>query len=359
MRTRRLLVLVLGALLIAVPAAQSASPDVLVSQVYAGGGNSGATYANDFVELFNRGSAAVDLSGWSVQYATATGTSWTATALAGTIAPGHHYLVQFASSGAVGATLPAADAAGTTNLANTGGKVALVHDTTSLTCGAAAGSCSAVAAVHDLLGYGSATDFEGTAAPALSATTAAVRGGNGCTDTDANAVDFTAAAPVAHNLLSATATCGGSSGTGVGGSAAVDVDVQSVLSLSLERAAISFGTVAAGDTPAPIGERVTVVSTAATGYALSVRRTTFTPADLPLGLSATAPAGGQLGSGLGGGAIAAIPVPPAVDLLIGTTAAASAPAGDAWPTAIGFAAPIPVVPPGHYTSTITYTVIAR
>ena len=57
--------------LLAVPIASGASPDLVVSQVYAGGGNSGATYANDFVELFNRGSASVDLSGWSLQYATA------------------------------------------------------------------------------------------------------------------------------------------------------------------------------------------------------------------------------------------------------------------------------------------------
>ena len=79
--------------LLAVPIASGASPDLVVSQVYAGGGNSGATYANDFVELFNRGSASVDLSGWSVQYATSSGTSWQVTALAGSLAPGHHYLV--------------------------------------------------------------------------------------------------------------------------------------------------------------------------------------------------------------------------------------------------------------------------
>ena len=41
--------------------------------------NSAAPYTNDYVELFNRGSSAVDLSGWTVQYATAAGTAWTAT----------------------------------------------------------------------------------------------------------------------------------------------------------------------------------------------------------------------------------------------------------------------------------------
>ena len=100
----RALALVLFTLLVAggvlaVPAARSASPDVVVSQVFAGGGNAGAPFANDFVELFNRGSTAVDVSGWTVQYASAAGTTWQATALTGSIAPGRHYLVQLASAG--------------------------------------------------------------------------------------------------------------------------------------------------------------------------------------------------------------------------------------------------------------------
>ena len=74
--------------------------------------------------------------------------------------------------------------------------------------------------------------------------------------------------------------------------AGVDVDIQPVLSLTLERPTISFGAVVAGDTPAAVSERVTVVSNNATGYALSVHRTAFTPADLPLAISGSAPAGG-------------------------------------------------------------------
>ena len=55
---------------------------------------------------------------------------------------------------------------------------------TALTCGATAGSCSANANVADLIGYGSATDYEGAAAaPALNSTTAALRADNGCKDT--------------------------------------------------------------------------------------------------------------------------------------------------------------------------------
>jgi hypothetical protein len=362
-RIRLLVLLCLSGLLLAAPAAQSASPGLVVGQVFAGGGNSGATFANDYVELFNRGTAAVDLSGWTVQYATASGTSWQATALTGSVAPGRYYLVQLASGGTAGAPVPAPDATGTTNMAASGGKVALVHDVSALACGATAGSCSATPAVVDLLGYGSATDYEGTGpAAALGNTTAAVRAGEGCVDTDANSADFAAATPAPRNSGSPAATCGSApppSGSGVAAGAAVDIQIEPVLSIALERPSVSFGSVAAGASPAAVSERVTVVSNNSTGYALSVHRSAFAPADLPLGLSASAPGGGQLGSALAGGATAPIPIAPAADLLVGTTAAASAAAGDAWPTSIGFTSPIPAVASGRYTPTVTYTVIGR
>ena len=57
------------------------------------------------------------------------------------------------------------------------------------------------------------------------------------------------------------------------------------------------------------------MSNNAAGYALTVHRSAFAPADLPLGLAASAPSGGQLGGSLGGGAMAPIPIPPAPDLL--------------------------------------------
>jgi hypothetical protein len=330
--------------------------------VFAGGGNSGAAYANDFVELFNRGSSAVEVSGWTLQYASAAGTSWQATALNGSIAPGRRHLVQLASAGAVGAPLPTADSTGTTNLAVSGGKIAVVRDTTPLTCGAAAGSCSAVTTVADLVGYGTAADYEGGgAAPAIANASAATRAGEGCVDTDANAADFASAAPVPRNSSAAVTSCGvtppptGSVSQG----ATVDVDIQAVLSIALERPAVSFANAVTGTTPAPVSERVTVVSTNAAGYSLTVRRTAFAPADLPLGMAGSAPSGGQIGPALAGGAMAAVPVAPAPDLLVGTTSAASSGAGDLWDTRLGFVSPLPVVPAGRYTATVTFTAIGR
>ena len=143
------------------------------------------------------------------------------------------------------------------------------------------------------------------------------------------------------------------------GSAGVDIDIQGVLSIALEKQNISFGNAQSGDSPAAISERVTVSSSNAAGYALTVHRSAFQPADLPLGMTASAPSGGQIGASLAGGAKAAIPIAPAPDLLIGTTSARSASGGDAWPTNVSFLSALPVVPPGKYTATVTYTVIGR
>ncbi|MFD7581943.1 lamin tail domain-containing protein [Kitasatospora sp. NPDC059817] len=200
---------VVGALL-ALPGgvAQAASPDVVISQVYGGGGNSGAPYANDFIELYNRGTAPVSVTGWTVQYASAGGTSWGRTTLSGTIAPGRFLLVQEAAGAGTGAALPTPDATGTLNLAATSGKVALVTNGTALTCGS---GCATQPGVKDLVGYGSsASSAEGSPTGNLSNATAALRVGGGATDTDNNAADFTIGAPTPRN----SASTGGGTTTG-------------------------------------------------------------------------------------------------------------------------------------------------
>jgi lamin tail-like protein len=358
--SRVLLLAFLAAFLLFPTAAGAGASDVVVSQVYGGGGNAGATFRNDYVELFNAGTGTVDLSGWTVQYATAAGTTWQTTALSGTIAPGHYYLVQLASNAEVGSALPPPDATGTSNLGGTSGKIALVRGAAALTCGASAGSCSADSLVEDLVGYGSTSDFEGAgSAPGLSNTSAALRANGGCTDTGDNATDFAAAAPAPRNAASPLNSCAGPPSSGSTGSVNVDLDVASVLSISLDRPALSFGTFTSGDRPAPVPERVTVSSNNTAGYSLVVARTTFAPTDLPLALSATAPAGGALGGALTGGALVPIPISPATGLTVGTKAAASGAAGDVWGTSIGFSSSLPLVATGHYTATVTFTGVAR
>ena len=167
------------------------SDDVKISQVYGGGGNAGATYRNDFIELFNRSAADVSVAGWSVQYASSAGTSWQVTPLTGSVPAGKHYLIQEAAGTGGTLSLPNPDAIGTIAMAAGSGKVALVASTTPLT-----GACPSSAAILDLVGYGTANCFEGAgAAPLLTNTTAALRNAEGASDTDNNAIDFTVGDP--------------------------------------------------------------------------------------------------------------------------------------------------------------------
>ncbi|MFI7532632.1 ExeM/NucH family extracellular endonuclease [Streptosporangium sp. NPDC049376] len=196
------------------PAPALAEPGtVVISQVYGAGGNSGAPLANDFVELFNRSSTPVALDGWSVQYGSATGTGNFAAnpvvPLSGTLEPGRYHLVKLAGGGA-GAPLPAPDTTGTANMSATSGKVVLVRSAQGLACNGGSTPCSPEqsALIADLVGYGTADYAEGAPAPALSTTTAALRAGHGCADTDVNGTDLVSASPAPRNGTTAAAPCG-------------------------------------------------------------------------------------------------------------------------------------------------------
>ncbi|MFT3922033.1 MAG: PxKF domain-containing protein [Myxococcales bacterium] len=197
-----------------------ANASIVISQVYGGGGNSGATFRNDFVELFNRSQSAVTLTDWSVQYASSTGTgNFSAngiTVINATLQPGQYYLVQLAG-GANGAALPAADATGTTNLSGTGGKVILANTRVGLACNGANNPCGALESnIVDLVGWDGANYFEGSAAPATTNPSAVQRNGGGCVDTNNNGADFTLVnPPVPHNSASTPATCSSNTRPGV------------------------------------------------------------------------------------------------------------------------------------------------
>ena len=185
------------------------APLVVISQVYGGGGNSGATLKNDFIEVFNRGTTTVDIAGWSVQETTDTGSgTWSVTSLctAGPcfLVPGKYFLVQEAAGAGGASNLPTPDATGTINVNGTAAKVALVSSTTALT-----GSCPSGANILDLVGYGNtASCFEGTGrAPAPSNTTADFRKSGGCVDTNDNAADFVTSAPNPRNSSSPANDC--------------------------------------------------------------------------------------------------------------------------------------------------------
>ncbi|WP_326637688.1 lamin tail domain-containing protein [Streptosporangium sp. NBC_01755] len=206
-RIRRLIAaaslpLVVAATMTALPSTANAlSSDVVISAVYGGGGNSGAIFKNDYIELANLTDNAIDVSAWSVQYASAAGVVFQVTSLTGSIPAHGRYLIQQAAGAAGSVSLPTPDAIGTVPMSATSGVVALVTAQYSLVgCGTA---CATAPNVKDLVGYGATANVETLAAPALTNTTAIARSGS-LTDTDNNAVDFTSGVPKATNSAGTT-----------------------------------------------------------------------------------------------------------------------------------------------------------
>lgn len=225
-RTRRAVypvisVAVAGAFaLTALPAAYAApSTTVVISEVYGGGGNSGATLVRDFIELGNAGTTAHDLAGYSVQYlpgSPSASSLWQVTALNGSVAPGGRYLVAEAAGSGGTAELPTPDASGSIAMSAGNGTVALVSGTTALTCKTAA-DCAADDRIVDLVGYGSAVVREGGGPATGASNTASVARAATLADTDDNAADLAAGAPTPVNSGAEGTDPGGGDG-GDGGS---------------------------------------------------------------------------------------------------------------------------------------------
>ncbi|MEH7451393.1 DNA/RNA non-specific endonuclease [Gottfriedia acidiceleris] len=189
------------------PAQAAVGTHVVISEVYGGGGNSGTSYKNDYIELYNPTDSSISLSGWSVQYASSTGTFSSNTNLTGSIGPHQYYLIKEASGGGGTVDLPTADVTGTINLSASSGKVALAKVTTAV-------SGSTNSNVVDFVGFGSANDSETTPVGTISATTSVERKdnnggtaqgqGNGW-DTNNNANDFVITSSLVPQNSSSTA----------------------------------------------------------------------------------------------------------------------------------------------------------
>lgn len=173
---------------------------VVISQVYGGGGNVGAAYNQDFIELHNRSNTEYSLTGHSLQYASATHTSgaWSLYAFptGAAIPAGAYLLVAITAAGPNGSSLPTVDATATGfNLSATDGKVLFAKTNVAYTT-----QCPSDSLVLDLVGYGAANCQLGTAtAPATSSASAVRRVGAGCVDTTQNGADFALVAPTPRN----------------------------------------------------------------------------------------------------------------------------------------------------------------
>jgi hypothetical protein len=185
---------------------------VVISQVYGAGGNNGAVLNRDYVELFNRGTSDVNMTGWSIQYNSATGTNpWNFNLIpdGATIQPGKYYLIAFGAAGANGAAIPTPDFDSTASpltLSGTTGKLILANIATAIP----AGGCPANGSIIvDAVSFGpTATCAEGEApAPIISSTLADFRNSGGCIDTNNNGADFTAAEPAPRNSSTPVNNC--------------------------------------------------------------------------------------------------------------------------------------------------------
>lgn len=191
----------------------SFSQSLVISQVYGAGGNSGAVYTSDFVELFNPTGSPVNVNEWSIQYnsATSTTTTWQKTILPNvTILPGHYFLIQESTGTGGTIPLPTADVVGSIAMSGTAGKVVLVSDTNNIAI-----ACP-TANVIDKVGYGTTpTCFEGAGPTGTSGggtvndnTKSYFRANNGCIDTDNNNADFATGTVAPRNSASPVNNCG-------------------------------------------------------------------------------------------------------------------------------------------------------
>ena len=199
------------ALVILALAAPAFAADVRISQVYGGGGSTSTNptpaFNQDFVELYNATNWPVDISGWAIEYGSATG-AWGSFVdnyyvfPAGTVIPPCSYLLVGGKLLATytGAPLPAVDHLANFSASATGGKFGLF---TSLQLNVACG-LETPGALVDKVSYGTTTNCaEGwSTVGALSSLTAALRNQDGYMDTDDNLADFTIGTPAPRNSAS-------------------------------------------------------------------------------------------------------------------------------------------------------------
>ncbi len=179
--------------------------DVVFSQIYTGGGAPGSAYKDNFLELFNRSNAAVDISGMPFHITSDTGQFFVAVSFRSSqgliIQPGGYLLIQFQTNGTSGAPLPLPDLfvpvfSQFSFGLSPSGKIALATPGTFIT------TCTFPnPGVMDFVGYGgTANCFEGTGPTAtLAEASGAIRKSSGCADTNDNSSDFFVSAPNPRN----------------------------------------------------------------------------------------------------------------------------------------------------------------
>jgi hypothetical protein len=198
------------------------SPNLVISQIYTRGGEAGASYQNDFVELFNRGTTAVNLNNYTLQATLDNGSIPTGLSLrifssnGFVVQPGRYFLFRFKGDAAGdGQPLPTPDfdlnvfpGPVPANLHPTSGTIVLLApDGSSQGCA----NSSQATGVVDFVGYGGSICYEGPSGPAPppTPTQAAQRELGGCADNNVNALDFHLGPPLPRNSSWSPGICTG------------------------------------------------------------------------------------------------------------------------------------------------------
>ena len=200
-------------------AQSTADSNIRISQIYTRGGEAGAAFQNDFIELFNRGNVDVDVSGWTLSISNFAGTppniqiSSSGIKLFNPngiiIGPGRHLLIKFGGSGTNGQAITTSDInLNPVPLSDTGGQIALVAKDQTLPFGYCPAAPDLTGLVVDYVGYGIAICYEGTVTLAPPPDVSLTRVGGGCTDNNNNLADFSFATPNPRSRLNSATPCG-------------------------------------------------------------------------------------------------------------------------------------------------------
>jgi hypothetical protein len=193
--------------------------NIRISEIYTRGGEAGAAFQNDFVELFNRGNTDVDISGWSLNISNFAGTppnlQISSTSLKifsspkNIIKPGGHFLIRFGGNGSSGQPLPTPDIdLNPVPISESGAEIILVAKDQSLPFSFCPAAPDLTGVVVDYVGYGTAICYEGTVTLAPPPDKSLTRVGGGCTDNNNNLTDFSFATPNPHTQQDAVTPCG-------------------------------------------------------------------------------------------------------------------------------------------------------
>jgi predicted extracellular nuclease len=273
-----------------------AGAGLVISQMYPGGGNSGATYNGKFLEIYNPTSSAISTSGVSIQYASAGGTSYATLPLtAAMIQPGHYFLVQ-TTLGTTGANLTTApnavggpDQTGTISTSGTAGKIFLVNTTTALTDT----TCAAILAdgkIIDFVGYGAtASCYEGASvAPQPTSNAYSLNRTNPTSKSTNNGQDFVQLTPPnPHNSTYSTSGTVTLSGSGSANPSSVIAGNSTTLTVTVTPGSTSTGITVTADLSLIGGSSTTSLPSTGTTNTYSTSTTVTTSSTGTINLPVT------------------------------------------------------------------------